>query len=452
MNRHTAKVRVRCSAIGILATAVSALGVTPIAAHAEDSFYSYQGQTALASLAPGAVLKTRTLPYHVFGVATPIEAIQLLYRSTDSLGRATANVTSILRPPAAAQPVKVVSYQSVYDSLNPRDSPSRAIAGDARIGGITEAGNLTVGAIVASGEAPMFAPLLNAGYTVVIPDTEGPNANFGAGPEYGMYTLDSLRAARNTAATTMTGTTKIGLWGDSGGAIATNWAAIQAPTYAPEINASLVGAAEGGVLVAPGRSLRYGAGTPAWAGVVAMALVGVSRAFDIDLTPYVNDFGRATIAKLRDASILNAYLQYPGLTWAQMASPPYPDPNSIPAFVDAINRLNMGLAPIPTTPMFIAQAANGVLEATPAGGPDIGAGDGVMIAGDVRALANRYCEAGLAIQYEQYDALSHVSSAALRMAAQARWLLERFDNSPAPSSCGQIPAGNQLLAEQHHPG
>lgn len=37
----------------------------------------------------------------------------------------------------------------------------------------------------------MFGPLLALGYTVVIPDTEGPNADFAAGPEYGMMTLDS---------------------------------------------------------------------------------------------------------------------------------------------------------------------------------------------------------------------------------------------------------------------
>lgn len=65
-----------------------------------------------------------------------------------------------------------------------------------------------------------------------------------------------------------------------------------------------------------------------------------------------------------------------------------------------------GTAATPTISMFIAQAANGTIEGTQPG-TGVGAGDGVMITGDVRSLARKYCDAGLAIQYDQYDTISH---------------------------------------------
>ena len=85
---------------------------------------------------------------------------------------------------------------------------------------------------------------------------------------YGYNTLDSLRAALSSPATGLTGTTKIGLAGYSGGAIATEWAAQLAPTYAPEINSDIVGAAMGGVLVDPAHNLTYVEGSSNWASIL----------------------------------------------------------------------------------------------------------------------------------------------------------------------------------------
>ncbi len=78
----------------------------------------------------------------------------------------------------------------------------------------------------------------------------------------------------------------------------------------------------------------------------------------------------------------------------------------------------MGTGGTPTIPLFIGQGANGDLEWTPGNKPGIGAGDGVMIAGDVRTLARTYCAQGTAVQYEQYDLLSHTTSVGI-------WLLQR---------------------------
>ncbi|MCZ9635239.1 lipase family protein [Rhodococcus sp. BH5] len=416
-----------------------------------DEFYTYNGQLPLDSYSPGEVLDSRTVPYHLANVPMPLQAIQVLYRSTDAMGRPSANLTSILRP-ANAQPGKVLSYQSIYDSLNPDDAPSRAIAGNLPFGQWTPNGrNIDLGGVLTWSETALFAPMLTLGYTVVIPDTEGPTADFAAGPEYGMMTLDSLRAAKNTPAAGVTADVQIALMGYSGGAIATNWAAILAPDYAPDINADLIGAAEGGVLVNPSTNLNYVGGSLIWSGVGGMAVIGMARAYDFDLTPYLTSQGREIVSHLQDASIPNAAGQYPGLSWQSLAKAEYANPNSIPEFLNAVNATNMGTAPIPTIPMFIAQGANGILEGTPPGGPEIGPGDGVMVADDVAALANRYCDAGLAVQYDQYDTLSHVPSAALWLPGAVEWLVNRFNGAPAPTNCGRIAPGNSLAPQQIAP-
>ncbi|MGW4503905.1 lipase family protein [Streptomyces sp. NPDC004436] len=407
------------------------------AAGATDPFYAYSGSEPLSAFAPGTVLKTRTVPYHLVGIPTPLKAVQLLYRTTDAQGRPAANVTSVVRSPKG-DGSKAVSYQSFYDSLNPEDGPSRAIAG-----------GVTLGGVIPNVEAILIAPLLAQGYDLVIPDTEGQRANFAAGPEYGTNTLDSIRAATRSSDTRLGPSTAFGLVGYSGGAIATNWAAALAPSYAPEVNSRLVGYAEGGLLVNPAHNLKYVGGSLAWSGVIPMAVIGVSRSYDIDLKSYLNAYGLEVYRKLEHGSIVNAIGQYPGLTWQKMAKPEYADPNSIPAFVEAMNRLNLGSAATPTVPGFIAQGNAGVLEGTFGNRPGIGTGDGVMVAGDVRTLARQYCATGSSpVKYSQYEVLSHVSATAAWAPVALGWLNDRFAGRTAPSDCGRIPAGNSLAPEQ----
>jgi Secretory lipase len=413
------------------ATAASAAPPRP----GDDPFYRYSGTTPLAQIAPGTVLKSRTSQLHVLSIPTLITAVQILYRSTGQQGQPTTNVTSVLLPPLRLGAPRVVSYNSFYDSLNPDDEPSYTISG----------GGISLGGAIPQLESGLVQPLLLAGYAVAIPDTEGQQADFAAGPEYGYNTIDGLRAALAAPATHLGGSgAKLGLIGYSGGAIATEWAAELAPRYAPEINTRLVGAAMGGVLVDPAHNLHYVDGSSVWAGVMPMAIIGVSRAFNIDLTPYLSDYGLQIYNRLQHATIAQVLGQYPGLTWAQMAKPEYSVPESVPVYVHAVNQLIMGTGGTPTTPLFIGQGANGELEGTSGTRPGIGRGDGVMVAGDVRSLARQYCAAGTKVQYTQYDALSHITSAVPWLATAVPWLTSRFAGIPAPQNCSSIPAGNPL--------
>lgn len=436
MRSHRTRVRVVGALTG-LALAGAIPGPVAQAASDADSFYRYTGSKPLSSYRPGDILKTRTVPYHVAGISTPIKAVQMLYRGTDAQGRPTANVTSVLKPPGGSKSVKAVSYQSAYDSLDPKDGPSRAIAGDVSLGGI-----------INQVESVIFAPLLLKGYTVVVPDTEGQQANFAAGPEYGTHTLDSIRAVTRSKSTAVNSSTKVGLLGYSGGAIASSWASIRAPQYAPEVNKRLVGVAQGGVLATPAHNLKYVDGSVAWSGVAAMAIIGVARAYDIDFTPYLNDYGRKVVTKLDDASIVNVLGQYPGLTWKKLVKPEYENPRTVPEYVDVVNKINMGQAPSPTIPNYIVQGTGGEAEGTPGNKPGVGSGDGVMVSGDVRTLARKHCAAGVPVVHREYP-LSHVGAMLPWAPAALSWLDQRFAGKAAPSNCDQIKPGNSLDPEPH---
>lgn len=402
------------------------------AAPLSSPFYSYSGSTPLRDLKPGTVLKTRTVPYSIQGLALPLQATQVLYRTRNQVGRAVVNVTTVVKPLVPVGPTpKVLSYQSFYDSLNPADEPSAAIAGGSGLG----AGNANV-------ETLVFAPALLAGYTINIPDTEGQKADFAAGPEYGYTTLDSLRAISRSSATGVGSTTKIGLLGYSGGAIASEWAAELAPTYSPGIAARIVGTAIGGVLVHPGHNLHYVQGSLVWAGVMPMALVGLARAFHLDLAQYANAYGRSVMAKMQKAPIAAVLGMYPGLTWRKIAKARYRQPEQIPVFVRTANKLIMGRFHTPSAPMFIGQGTGGGLEGT-SPSKVYGSGDGVMIAGDVRSLAREYCARGVTVKYTQYS-LSHFTSVAQWLPEAYGWITDRFAGNAAPTSCGSIAPGNSL--------
>ncbi|MGO9487989.1 MAG: lipase family protein [Solirubrobacteraceae bacterium] len=399
----------------------------------QDPFYRYEGTTRLKRIAPGTVLKTRTVPFHIAEIPLPITAVQLLYRSTSELGKPTVNVTSVLLPPVPLGTPTALSYQSFYDSLSTEDDPSYAISG-----------GFTTGGEIPQAESVLIAPALLAGETVIVPDTEGEEADFSAGPVYGYNTLDSLRAALSSPATGLTANSKIGLAGYSGGAIATEWAAQLAPTYAPEINSDLIGAAMGGVLVDPAHNLKYVEGSSKWASIIPMSLDGLARAFHLDLTQYLTEYGQELLNEDQHDSITNEQ-EVPGLTWSQLAKPEYPTPESIPVFVRTANKLIVGREGTPTVPLLIGQGNGGEeLEGTPGNKPGIGPGDGVMIAGDVRSLARQWCSRGLAVQYTEYQHLGHIEGAAPWLSEAATWLAGRFAGTTAPQDCGEIAPGNSL--------
>lgn len=422
----------------------SVLVWTPAAQAAHrDPFYSFTNMTKLTKAKPGAILRSRVRTYHFMGTPTQGKAVQLVFRTTDARGRPAAEVTTVLIPDGEYERGEALVYGSAYDSLNAEDGPSRTLTGQTQSDGLNILGKV---------EDLFLGTSLSNGHVVIVPDVEGQNPAFGAGPLYGRLTLDAIRAASRSPLTGLRRDARIGLVGYSGGAIATSWAASLAPSYAPDVNARLVGVAEGGLLVDPAHNLRYVGGSVGWSAVIPLALIGISRAYNIKMGRFFSSYGKRLNRELQDADFTDAWFAYPGLKWEHMVKPRYADPNSVHPFVRAANKINLASVPSPTVPMLIGQGLAGWVEGTSGdNAPDLGPGDGVMIAGDVRSLARMYCANGTKVLYREYE-MSHLGTLPFWAQEAIAWLDARFKNQPVPSNCGSIAPGNDLGPERYHAG
>ncbi|MEU7217415.1 lipase family protein [Nocardia iowensis] len=370
----------------------------------EDPFYRAEG--SLADIAPGAVLKTRTVGLAPTGARLPVEATQVLYRTTGQLGEPAATVTTIIRPPTTSGPLRIVSYQGAYDALGARCDPSYTLRG---------------GGSLAVADTPLFAAYLAAGFTVVTSDYEGTELAYGAGRKSGYATLDSIRAALHIL--DAPSSTPVGMSGFSGGSIATEYAAELAPTYAPELD--IVGAALGGYPVDLVNTVSYINGKQEWATLIPYVLLGSARGFGIDLTPYLSDYGKQVVAQVADQCAADGP-KFPGLRIEQLLQPQYQDYRSIPAFAPMIEQGRMGNSGTPKGPLFLG------------GGNSDGIGDGVIVAADERALAAEYCRRGVPVRYQEYPGADHFLSGILFTPATVPFLQARFDGLPFDNGCPSL--------------
>jgi hypothetical protein len=358
---------------------------------------------------------------------------QIQYRTTTVTGEPTVAVTSVLQPPAGVPRTgDTVMYASFYDSMNPEDGPSRVLARGAQSGMLDYA------------EAAFVTPLLAAGHTVVMPDIQGERGIFAVGEEYGHIILDGLRAARDTPAAEVAADSPTALTGYSGGSIGSGWSAIIADDYAPDIAQNIVGVAQGGVMVRPEHNLAYAGEGAKWSGVVGMALTGMADAYGDDLSPYLTDLGKEVIERMRGVRIDDAQDAYAHLRWEELFKPEYPTPDDVPPVRRVLDESNMGLAPVPSFPQYIAQAGGGADQQKTPVHPTLGDGDGVMLLGDTRAMAQYYCDVGTTVQYEEYPPIGHTYAGPYWATQMVPWVNARFAGQPAPSTCGSVPVGNSL--------
>jgi pimeloyl-ACP methyl ester carboxylesterase len=407
-----------CAVSPLLGRAPAAEAATAPVLPSQDPFYTYTGSTPLAQIAPGTVLKKRSVGLSVEGLSIPISTEQVLYRTTGELGQPTVTVTTIIRPlTALLLGTKIVAYQTAYDALGSQCDPSYTLQG----------GN--PGDSTAQEEELAISAYLLAGFTVTVPDYEGTSLDWAAGQEAGYGTLDAIRATENYLGASSS--TKVGMVGYSGGAIATEWASELAPSYAPSLH--IIGAAAGGVPVDLAHNLTYINGDDDWSGVIPAVLVSLGRAFGVNITPYLSAYGQQLTSQVSGECIADFASSYPGLTVQQLLLPQYSSPFEIPALVNIINHLIMGTSGgTPAEPLLL-----GV-------GDSDGTGDGIMVDGDVEALAHEYCGRGVPVTYTVYPLLPH-SDAAIPFEAQALTFLEGlFNGHAAANGCASIGQGNSL--------
>jgi len=294
-------------------------------------------------------------------------------------------------------PRPLVSYQTAEDSLSMQCSPSYRM----RIG--TEK------------EEVSLPPLLSQGWAVVVPDYEGLESQYTAALQAGHGVLDGIRAALSFAPAGLAGNaTPVGMWGYSGGGLATAWATELAPSYAPELN--IVGVAAGGVppdITAVAKNLDGGP----FSAIELAGTVGMSRAYP-EIQTLFNAAGQAMAADI-GTQCIETYLasQYALKSMDQYST--VPNAICLP-FVQAIMALNHLGSRTPTAPLYIFHAIN----------------DELIPMADVNDLVALYCSANVTVDYYQDPVSDHNSLAVSGAPAAVTYLTQRFAGVAPTNTCG----------------
>lgn len=242
-----------------------------------DPFYAQPAE--FPNDTPGTILESREIAFAPGGVPTPTTAWQLKFVSRDTYDQPIAAVTTVIQPTTATNAMMV--YLVAEDGLGSHCAPSHTAPSD-------------------TDSAPLLGVAM--GWTVVIPDHEGPNSAYAAGKIAGQITLDSVRAALNFQALGLNEQTQLGLLGYSGGAIAAAWAATLAPDYAPEL--AFAGIASGGTPADLIGIARHADTDPiansAFFSLILSSTVGINREYPQLLTPILNDKGKAAFEQMKD--------------------------------------------------------------------------------------------------------------------------------------------------------
>jgi len=361
----------------------------------EDPFYT--PPAGFESTAPGTVLASRPVTVNGLGLPVPADSQQFLVRSTDAKGTPTTAVGTLMVPrtPYVAGPRPLVSYQPATDSLGDQCNPSYKL----RAG--TE------------GELPLMMQALQQGWAVVVTDYEGPQSAFAAGRMAGHAVLDGIRAAEALPGTGLAGVkTPVGLWGYSGGGLATSWAAELAPGYAPELNIAAV--ASGGTPADMGAAARQIDGGIA-SGLVLLASTGLTRAYP-EMLSLLNDKGRAMINEIGDMCIGEAVSRFPFRHLNEFTFSK--DPLSEPVAKTVMEDNHLGRL-TPKAPVFLYHSINDELIPFPS----------------AQKLQADWCKGGGQVTLYA-DAVSEHSSLAVSGSPLAvGYMASRFAGVPVPANC-----------------
>ena len=374
-----------------------------------DPFYKWV--RPLPHAAPGTILRTRTIAFADGGAHPSLKTTQLLYITTDELGCRTISVVTVFQPRSGStgNPIRLFSYQTSYDALGSQCDPSYTL----------KAGT--------EGETGFITSLVNTGYTVIMADYEGEDAAYGVGQLSGYETLDAVRAAERRLGVPEA-STAVAMVGDSGGAVATEFASELAPTYAPHLD--IVGVAEGGIPVDLFHELSYvNHPSSPWTGQIPSYLDGLARGFGIrDLYRLYTPEG----IKVATTDQTQCAGTFSGLTTDHIFKPRYRDVAKLPVIVRIFDQTIMSRSGTPRGPLFIA---NGLSDKT---------GDGVTVTKDVQQLAYIYCHRGVPLELHIYKGLNH-SAAGTPFFEQAQaFLARRFKNLPFHNACAAIGPGSSI--------
>jgi triacylglycerol lipase len=369
----------------------------------DDPFY--EPPPGYEDALPGTVLRSRTVELGFLGVLPQsATATQLLYRSTNLHGEAEVAVTTVLVPeqrdPQAACPV--LSYQCAIDAVASQCFPSYALRrGAGAIGAFTQAEFLLVAAALAEG------------WAVSVPDHEGCHGMWGAPREPGYRILDGLRAAVNCTRLSLSPSAPMGLWGYSGGGLASAWAAELCADYAPELD--IAGAVLGSPVGDPGSVARR-LNRSFFAGLAALMISALTDVFPEAqrvVDEHSTDEGTALLDDLRTMTTAQAVWR---LRHSDIGS--YVDVSTdelweLPDVRHIFAETKLGRTP-PKPPVLVVQAVH----------------DRIISVKDIDRLVTTYADQGVAVTYHRDRFCGHLLLHPLSAPMTLRWLNDRFTGRP----------------------
>lgn len=388
----------------------------------KDPFYGVPD--GLDRVDPGTILRHRAPPSPIaaFGL-DPVRlqaSHQILYRTTDSLGAATATALTVLVP-HGADLTKVLSYQVAEDAATIDCAPSYALQ-------LASATGPLLGTIVTQAELLLIEGALEQGWVVIVPDFLGPHGAFLANRLAGQATLDGIRAALGSASFTgISAKPRVAMWGYSGGSLATLWAAELAPTYAPELD--IAGAAVGGTVPNITNVVTTINKGP-FAGFIPTGVLGLAsqypelgRVIDQHLLPQYRDLFYKVRSQCLAADGAD-FLFRDAVGMFDDRSLVYTDPTA----VRILNENALGKA-TPRIPLFWYKST----------------GDEVSPVGDSDALVAKYCADGASIQYRRDIASEHASMAITGAPKALSWLKDLMDGRVRQTGCSKKTVLTSLL-------
>ncbi len=369
----------------------------------QDPFYEPPAGFQHAN--PGTVLRSRDVELGFLGlIPQRVRATQLLYRTADRNGAPEAAVTTVLVPASRSenQPRHMVSYQCAIDAVTSRCFPSYALRRRAK----------AVGSI-AQFEYLLMAAALAEGWVVSVPDHEGRDGMWGTPQEPGHRVLDGLRATLSFERFSLAEDSKIGLWGYSGGGLASAWAAEMHADYAPELN--IVGAVLGSPVGNLGNTFRRLNGSRL-AGLPALVISALAKSYpDLGrvVEEHATDDGRDTLQRLERMTTLEALIRMSKLDIDDLLHPPLQHVLGLPEIQDIFEAIRLGRT-APTPPVLIVQAVH----------------DSVIAVDDIDELADLYTQGGAHVTYHRDRFSEHLLLHPMSAPMTLRWLTDRFADRP----------------------
>jgi pimeloyl-ACP methyl ester carboxylesterase len=323
----------------------------------------------------------------------------ITYRSTSATGTSITVSGAVIVPKGATASTPIVGYAPGTHGLGDACAPSRHL----------EAGDETEGLLI-----HQYA---TRGYAVAVTDYEGIGTpgehTYMAGRSEGNATLDAVRAALKLPGTGLSASTKVAIVGYSQGGHGAGWAAQLAPTYAPALN--IVAFAVG----APPADLRVVADHNDGgdnAGLVLAAGYGMDVTYpELDITPYLNDAGRAAINDIKDDCTEELQTKYSGKSMADYTTE---DVLARPEWGARVDQQKLG-GTIPRAPVLLYHSN----------------GDEILPVQVSVALRAKWCAGGGNVTFWQTNTGTHMVTAALMSPSVTSWVADRLSGKVPTSNC-----------------